>query len=226
MSTQPKPDQVATALFGKTRRLVLALFYSHAEESFYLREVVRRTGAGLGAVQRELKRLTSAGILLRSIRGNQVYYQAHRQCPVFADLEGLIIKTAGVADVLRAALTVVADRIEVAFLYGSLAKGTAKADSDVDVLVVGEADFADIVVALGEAQEVLNREVNPSVYPAAEFCRKLAQRHHFLTTVLEEPKVFLLGGEDELARLAESRLANGPFEQPARNRRFTRSRRS
>jgi predicted nucleotidyltransferase len=211
MSAQPKPDTVATALFGKTRRLVLALFYSHAEESFYLREIVRRTGAGLGAVQREVKRLTDADLLFRAVRGNQVYYQTNGQSPVFAELQGLIIKTAGVADVLRDALAVLADRIEVAFLYGSMAKGTANASSDVDLLVVGEADFADVVVVLGAAQEKLGREVNPSVYPPAEFRHKLAQGHHFLTTILREPQVFLLGGEHELARLADG--SGGPLLQ-------------
>src|SRR5205807_9201083 len=126
------------------------------------------------------------------------FYQANRQCPLFPELQGLLVKTVGVADVLRAALAGLADRIQVAFLYGSMVKGSARSGSDVDVLVVGEVTFAELVRALGAAQERLGREVNPSVYPPNEFCRKLAQQHHFLTSVLREPKVFLVGDEHEL----------------------------
>jgi predicted nucleotidyltransferase len=207
MGTHPKQGDLAAALFGKTRREVLALLFSRADESFYLREVVRRAAVGSGAVQRELQRLADVGIVVRRVRGRQVYYQANRQCPVFPELQGLLVKTAGVTDVLRVALAGLVDRIRVAFLYGSMAKGTARSDSDVDVLVVGDATFAEVVSALSSAQERLGRDVNPSVYPRGEFSRKLAQGHHFLSSVLREPKVFLLGDEHELARLAKGRMA-------------------
>ncbi len=222
MGTHTKPGDLAAVLFGKTRREVLALLFSHADESYYVRQVVRHVRAGIGAVQRELKRLADVGIIVRQVRGPQVFYQANRQCPLFSELQGLLVKTAGAADVLRAALSELADRIRVAFLYGSMAKGSARSDSDVDVLVVGEVSFAEIVSALGSAQEKLDREVNPSVYPPREFCRKLAQHHHFLTSVLREPKVFLVGDEHELARLAPSGMAHGASNEPARNRRLVR----
>ena len=119
----------------------------------------------------------------------------------------MLVKTVGVTDVLRAALSGLADRIQVAFLFGSMAKGSARSNSDVDVLVVGEISFGELVSALASAQEKLGREVNPSLYPSSEFARKLAQHHHFLTSVLKEPKVFLVGDENELARLAKRRMA-------------------
>jgi predicted nucleotidyltransferase len=220
MGTNEKQGDLAAALFGKTRREVLALLFSHADESFYLREVVRRVRAGTGAVQRELQRLADVGILVRLVRGRQVYYQANRQCPVFPELQGLLVKTVGVADVLRAALAGLADRIRIAFLYGSMAKGSARSGSDVDVLIVGDVAFAEVVSALGSAQERLARDVNPSVYPPSEFYRKLAHRHHFLSSVLREPKVFLLGDEHELARLAKGGMAGGASDQSARSRRL------
>jgi len=218
MGTHVKPSNMASALFGKTRREILAFLFGHAEKSFYLREIVRHARAGTGAVQRELKRLLEVGIIVRLVHGRQIYYQANPQCPIFAELQGLLVKTVGVTDVLRTALVPLADRINVAFLYGSMAKGFARGDSDVDVLVVGDVTFAELVSALGGAQEKLGRDVNPSVYPPSEFCRKLGEHHHFLTTVLREPKVFLLGDEHELTRLAQSGMVGGASNEPARGR--------
>jgi uncharacterized protein len=219
MGTYARQGDLAAALFGKARRELLALFFVHADKSFYLRQVVRHAGAGIGSIQRELKRLADVGILVRSVRGRQVYYQANQHCPIFAELQGLLVKTAGVADVLRAALVNLADRIRIAFVYGSMAKGSARSGSDVDVLVVGEVTFAELVSALGSAQERLGRDVNPSAYPQTEFCRKLAEGHHFLSSVIREPKVFLVGGEHELARLAKSGMADGTQDQPTRSHR-------
>src|SRR5262249_4787471 len=136
------------------------------------------------------------------------------------------VKSAGVADVLRAALAGLADRTAGAFLYGSLAKGADKASSDGDLMVVGEVTVAEGGGARGPAQERVGREINPAVYPPAEWRRKLAQGHHFLTAVLKEPKIFLLGGADELARLAEERLVDATADQPARDPRSSRRRRS
>ena len=197
----------ATALFGRTRRAVLALMYGRPDESFYVRQIVRAVGSGRGAVQRELRRLTAAGILTRSTRGRQIHYQANRDCPVFAELQSLLMKTTGVADVLRAALSHLSDRVQVAFVYGSVADGRLKADSDVDVIVVGAVTFGQVVSALSPAHETLGREVNPSVYPLAEFRNRVVHGDHFVTTVLRGPRIFLVGGERELAGLGETRLA-------------------
>lgn len=208
MSTTPESDTLAASLFGKTRRAVLSLLYSHADEAFYLRQLARVTEVGLGAVQREVKRLSDSGIIRRTVRGRQVYYQANPDCPIFAELKSLMVKTAGVGDVLRTALAPLADRINVAFIHGSYTRGEERRGSDVDIMVVGDVTFAEVVSALGPAQETLGREINPTVYPPAEFRSKLAARHHFLKTVLRGAKVSLIGDERELARLAKKRLAD------------------
>ena len=201
MSTDSPGHSVAAALFGKTQRALLALFFVRPEQSFYLRQIVRTAGIGQGAAQRELARWVQAGLLVRSRRGNQVHYQANTGSPVFAELKGLTVKTAGVADVLRDALAGLADRIKLAFIHGSVARGTEEAGSDVDVLVVGAVTFAEIAAALHGTQEKLGREVNPTVYAAREFRKKLSAGHHFLTAAAVAPKMFLIGGERELKRL-------------------------
>jgi DNA-binding transcriptional ArsR family regulator len=144
---------LSSALFGKTRRSVLALLFTRPDESFYLREVVRRTGGGQGAVQRELDRLAQAGIVTKVTRGRQVYYQANRDCPINTELRGLMIKTAGLADILREALAPFAAQIELAFIYGSQASGTASGTSDVDLIMVGTADDLAIHRAISAAEK-------------------------------------------------------------------------
>ena len=202
MRTQDTETSIATALFGKVRRGILGLLYTHSDESYYLRQIARIVGVGQGAVHRELVNLSGAGLLIRSRRGNLVYYEANRNCPVFADLRGLIVRTAGVADVLRVALAPLADRITAALVYGSVARGAEKTDSDVDVMVIGDVDFGDIVSALRPAQDQLRREVNPSVFSSAEFRERIASKDHFITSVLREPKVILIGDENELGAVA------------------------
>ena len=201
MSTSDSKYTIATALFGKTQRALLALFFTQPEQSFYLRQIVRMARIGQGATQRELARWVEAGLLVRTRRGNQVNYQANPASPVFAELKALTVKTVGVADVLQEALNKLAGRITAAFVHGSLAQGTEKADSDVDVVVVGEVTFREIIDALHETHKKINREVNPTVYSETEFRKKLRARHHFLTTVMTAPKLFLIGGEHELKRL-------------------------
>jgi len=196
---------------------VLALLFGHVDQAFYLREIVRQTAAAHGAVQREVKNLSAAGILLRTTRGRNVYYQADPQCPIFSELRGMIMKTAGVAEPLRAALTPLAKRISVAFIYGSFARLEPRGSSDLDLLIIGEVEFGDVVSSLSPTQEKLGREINPTVYPEAEFRKKLAERHHFLTSVLTEPKIFIIGDESELERLAAKRLAKPAHNQPRRD---------
>ena len=206
MSTAFASSQLSAALFGQTRRAILALLYGHPDESYYLRQLVRSAGVGLGAAQREVKRLSDAGIIRRTVSGNQVFYQANPDCPIYGELKGLIVKTSGVADVLQAALVPLAAQIRVAFIYGSVAKLAQRNGSDVDVMVVGEPTFGEVVSAVGNAQETLAREVNPTVYSPAEFRSKLKAGHHFLTAVIGSEKLFLIGDERELARLGAKRL--------------------
>jgi len=201
MSTVSPVHTIGTALFGKTQRALLRLFFVRPEQSLYLRQIVRTAAIGQGAAQRELARWVEAGLLVRTRRGNQVYYRANAASPVFAELKGLAVKTAGMADVLREALAGLTERIKVAFVHGSLARGAEKAGSDVDVVVVGAVTFSEIAAALRSAQEQLGREVNPTVYTVREFRKKLAAGHHFLTATVSAPKLFLIGGERELGQL-------------------------
>jgi predicted nucleotidyltransferase len=191
----------ATVLFGSTRRRVLGWLLGHPDEAFYLRQIARLTGAGLSAVQRELEQLTLAGLLLRTLRGHQVYFQANRAAPIFPELSGLFAKTAGLGDLVREALAPLTSRLRLAFIFGSAARGELSAASDVDLLVVGDVTFQELVAALGVAQERLGREINPTLYSPDEFRAKLQGQHHFLTAVLREPQIPILGGADELAGL-------------------------
>jgi len=198
---------IASVLFGQTRRRVLGWLLGHPSEAFYLRQIVRHTGAAHGAVQRELASLTRAGVLRRTVQGRQVYFQANRESPVFPELQSLLLKTTGAADVLREALAPLADSIVAAFVFGSAARGELRSASDIDLLVVGDAPFAEVAEALAEAQERLGRDINPTVYPVAEFRSKIHDGHHFLTSVLREPHLFIMGGADELGGLGAERLA-------------------
>ncbi len=201
MGTVQRKNNLGTTLFGKARRGILSLLYGHADEEYYLRQIARTTGIGIGPVQRELKLLTDSGIIQRRVQGRQVYYQANRKSPIYDELHGLIIKTTGVADVLRSALAPSAGRIKVAFVFGSIAIGNEVKASDIDVMVVGDISFGDVVSLLSSAEEKLGREVNAVVYPIAEFKQKVRDDHHFVKTVLEDEKIFLTGDEDELRRL-------------------------
>lgn len=207
MITKEKSDIKAMILFGKVRRAILSVLFGHADEAFYLRQIVRTTGFGLGPIQRELKQLTQCGIIRRSVRGRQVYFQANLDSPIFPELKSLIIKTVGIGDTLRAALAPIAGQLEVAFIYGSIARGEEGHRSDIDLLVVGDIAFADVVVNLQAAQKLLGREIFPTVYPPDEFKAKMRAKHHFLTSVLKGPKIYLIGDENELRRLATKRLA-------------------
>ncbi len=219
MSTDNIQDHLSVALFGKTRRAVLGLLFSHVDEAFYLRQIARETGASLGALQREVGRLTQAGIILRTVKGNHVYFQANQNGPIFAELKGLVVKTVGLVEVLRSALLPLKKRLLLAVIYGSMARGEEKRGSDVDLLVVGEVTFGDIVSAIEPAQGLLRREVNPTVYPPEEFKTRVESHHHFLKSVFSLEHIYLTGRDHELAGLAENRLADGASTGQPRDRR-------
>jgi predicted nucleotidyltransferase len=200
-------DSLSAALFGRTRRTILALLYSHPDQSFYLREIARFVEAGQGGVQRELQRLTDAQIITRTVRGRTALYQANRACPIFPELHSLVLKTAGVVEVLRAALAPLADRIQVAFVYGSIARAEPKAGSDVDLFVIGPVGFGDVVDALTDAQSRLAREINPTVYDVADVQGRLEKKEHFVSAIVDTPKLFVTGSEHEFDQLARRRLA-------------------
>jgi predicted nucleotidyltransferase len=200
---------LASLLFGAYRRDVLALLLLHPETSLHVREIARATGKAPGTLLRELNRLADAGVLIRKPVGNQVHFQADTGCAIYEDLRSLLKKTVGIVDVLREALAPVANKIDAAFVYGSVARGDERAGSDLDLMIIGEAKFADVVEALGHVQETLRREINPNLYPAREFRRKLAAGEPFLKRVLAEKKMFVIGGDDDLGKLVAHRKAEG-----------------
>lgn len=189
---------IANALFGKTQQAVLGLLFGQPERSFYLRELVAAAGGGVSQVQRELAMLVAAGLVTRAPRGNQVWFSANPASPVFGELKSLFAKTTGISDVVGAALAPFARQIVAAFIYGSVARGEHDAHSDIDLLVVGTvapSRLAPMQVAL---KERLGRPVRLVVYSLAELREHAQQREHFLSSVLAQPKIWLLGAPADL----------------------------
>ena len=205
----PTTDSAAEALFGRSRRAILALLFGRGGESFYLREIASLTGLAVGSIQRELANLVKAGLVERTVRGQQVYFTANAQSPIYPELTSLVAKTAGVADVLRAALADLARRklITAAFIYGSVATGRQTPASDVDLMVVGSAKLSDLIPVLRIAQDRLGREVNPTIYSPEEFESQVKAGRQFAARVLSRPRIMLIGSEDELAQLAGQPVA-------------------
>lgn len=190
---------IGDALFTKTQQRVLGLLYSNPEQSFYTNEIVRWADMGRGTIRRELGRLVSAGLLVVSRQGNQHHYRANTQNPIYHELLGIVRKTFGIADVLRAVLTSVDEQIDLAFIYGSIAKDEDTASSDVDLLVVADSlAYADLMTVLVDAEQSLGRPINPSIYTVEQIKRKLAEKNAFLTRVMEQPKLWLKGIEDDI----------------------------
>ena len=193
------PSDVASALFPKVRQRVLAVLFGNPNRSFYANEVIALAQSGTGAVQRELATLSAAGLLTVKRQGNQKHYQANADAPVFLELRGLVLKTMGLADVLRAALAPLAPQIELAFVYGSVAKQQDTADSDIDVMIVSTGlGYADVFGALESATATLGRKVSPTLYTRAEITKRMSQDNAFVTRVLQQPKIWLIGNEEQL----------------------------
>ena len=188
------------ALLPKTRQGILAAVLVRPEKAWYASELARRMGVTPSSLQRELQDLTKAGILKSHRQGHMTYYQANQEAPVFEDLRGLFLKTAGLVDVLAEALKPLASKIPWAFVYGSIASGSEQSDSDIDLMVIGKISPADLALPLRRARELLGREINPTVYTLAEFVKKRATKDHFLAQVLAKPKLHVLGSENELAK--------------------------
>ncbi|MGQ5490760.1 nucleotidyltransferase domain-containing protein [Thauera sp. ZXT1-4] len=190
---------VADALFSGLQQRLLAVLFGQPDRSFYGNELLRLTGTGRGALQRELAKLVSADLVTVTPIGNQKHYQANAAAPIFAELRGIVMKTLGLADVLRTALNAVSDRIELAFVFGSVAKGTDIATSDIDLMVVTETlTYADLFEGLAAAEQMLGRKVNPTLYTSDALAEKIRTENNFVLRVLSQPKIFLIGTEDVL----------------------------
>lgn len=194
-------QSLSSLLFPQYRRRVLDLLLLRPEEALHGREIARRTGLPAGTITRELTKLAEVGLLRREKRGNQQVYSANASSAIFAELASILRKTSGLPDVLAAALAPLAGRTKLAFVFGSVARGEESASSDIDVLLVGEAGFREVVELLFPAQATLGREINPKVFGVDEFATK-ARTEPFLREVLSRPVIFLIGSAHDLEELA------------------------
>jgi len=205
MGTKKIPPSSATgtsladALFTGTQQRVLGLLFGQPDRSFYANEVIALANAGSGAVQRELARLAQSGLVTTRPVGNQKHYQANPDSPIYAELCGIARKTVGLAEPLRAALLPLVPRIRAAFVFGSVAKRTDTGSSDIDLMVVSDGlSYADLFPTLEPLAAQLGRVVNPTILTSNELAKRVEQRESFITRVLAQPKVWLVGGQDEL----------------------------
>ena len=192
---------VLDALLPRTRQGILAVTLGHPEKAWYTAELARRLDVPPSSLQRDLKELTAVGILKSRRGGGMTYFQANEESPVYPELRGLMLKTAGLVDVLAEALAPLTEEIRIAFVYGSIASGTEESASDVDLLLVGILAPVDLVLPLRGANDRLSRDIHPKLYTPAEFAKRRAARDHFLARVLEKPKLFVIGSDDELDKI-------------------------
>jgi len=193
---------VLDALLPKTRQGILAALLGQPQKTWYVSEIARRMGVPSSSLQRELQDLTKAGILKTHRQGRMAYYQANTDSPVFSDLRGLILKTAGLVDVLAGVLKPLAARLQLVFVYGSIASGSEQSDSDIDLMVVGKVAPAELALPLRRARQLLGRDINPTVYTPAEFDKKRTSKDHFLSQVLAKPRLLVLESRDDLGKAA------------------------
>lgn len=188
------------ALFSNTQQRVLAFLFGQPERSFFATELIGLAGGGSGAVQRELKRLEQSGLVTMTPLGNRKNYQANPNSPIFAELCGIVQKTVGLADPLRAALAPFGKKITAAFVYGSVAKRSDTAHSDIDLMLISDTlEYADLYAALEQAATILGRTINPTIYTRKELAKRREQNNAFVERVLKQPKIWLIGSENELA---------------------------
>jgi predicted nucleotidyltransferase len=190
--------QFMDLLFSSYRRQVLGLLLLRPNDSLYVRQIARLTGVPAGSLHRELASLEGAGLLLREPSGNQVRYRANRAHPIYAELAEIFRKTTGLVDLMRDALAPLADRIAAAFVFGSIAREAAAADSDVDVCVVGDVTLVQVVGAVAPLHQRLGRVVNPVVMTPAEFRKQRKNGDRFIRRLMSEPKLFVIGSADDL----------------------------
>jgi predicted nucleotidyltransferase len=194
------PTGLADALFAKVQQRVLGVLFINPHRSFYANEVIGLARSGTGAVQRELARLEASGLVTVTRVGKQKHYQAHTSSPLFAELRALVLKTFGLTDVLRSALEPIARSIRAAFVYGSIAKGEDTAASDIDLMVVSDRlTYADLFAAVEDASRQLGRKVAPTIYSTKELSKRLKGDNAFLTRIMAQPKLWVIGDESGFA---------------------------
>jgi predicted nucleotidyltransferase len=191
---------LAGVLFSGTQQRVLGLLFGQPDRSFFATELIGLARAGSGSVQRELQRLAESGLVTVKRIGNQKHYQANRAAPIFEELRGIAVKTLGPSEALREALAPLSNRVRAAWVYGSIAKGTDHAQSDIDVLIVADSlALEEVYKALHPAETKMGRKISPTLYTSREFERRRAARNPFLTKVLAGARILLIGTEDAAA---------------------------
>ncbi len=191
-------------LFSSRARVdVLKLFLLNPDNSYYQRQISTITRKSIRGIQRELENLQKLSLIEKSIEGNRIYYKANRKCPIFEELKRIFFKSAGIAEVLKSSLK--GKRIKSAFIYGSYAKGQESLLSDIDLMVIGDISSKELSGILSDPKKELMREINYAVFPTREFINKVKKKEHFLNSVLNDKKIFIIGDENELKELIESR---------------------
>ena len=199
-TTQPRSSRFGAALFTETQQRVLGHLFGQPERSFYAKELIKRTGSGSGAVQRELKRLEQSGLVTAHWQGNQKHYQANPDAPIFEELCSVACKTFALADPIQDCLQKIPETIDAAFIYGSVAKRSEHAASDIDLLVVSDAvTYGQLISALQPAESQLGRRINPTLYSPGDIRNRLSQGNTFLTRILDQPLIWLIGSKHELS---------------------------
>jgi predicted nucleotidyltransferase len=192
-------QSLSSALFSKVQQRVLALIFGQPERGFHASEIIRKVRSGTGAVQRELARLQRSGLVNVERIGNQKHYRANRESPIFCELQSLVLKTMGLIEPLRQSLERYRDKINTAFVYGSVAKGTDTARSDIDLMVIGEdLSYTDLYDGLQKAEQVIGRPVNPNLLALKDWQRKLTRKDSFVGRIKAQPKIFIIGSESDL----------------------------
>ncbi len=194
-----EPVSVSNALFSKVQQRVLALIFGQPERSFYTSEIVRTVHSGTGAVERELARLQGSGLVSVERIGNQKHYRANRESPVFEELQGLVVKTVGLAGPIRKSLEPYSGKIKTAFVYGSVASNRDTAKSDIDLMVIGDdLHYTELYAALQNAEHLLRRKVSPTFLSPEDWRRKAAQKGSFASKISDRPRIFIFGSEHDL----------------------------
>ena len=200
VTVPPPRSGLADALFTQTQQRILGLIFGQSNQDFAVSELITATGSGSGAVQRELAKLTAAGLLTIRRSGNQKRYQANPDAPIYHELVSMIRKTVGLAGPLMDALLPIADDILVAFVYGSVAKQSDTARSDIDLMIVSDTvGYADVMQHLETSHQALGRTINPTIYSRHEWNARIHEENSFLMRVLAQPKIWVIGGEQELS---------------------------
>lgn len=200
LTRRARRSSLADALFTRTQQRVLGVLFGQPERSFYASELIRRAGTGSGAAQRELARLERSGLVTARRVGHQKHYQANSDSPLFGELRAIILKTVGLVEPMRNALATISSGIRAAFIYGSVAKESDRSQSDIDLMVVSDSlTYGEVFGALEPVGRALGREINPTVYTTSEFSKRVRGKNAFVTRILAQPKVWLIGSEHDVA---------------------------